>query len=67
MITPTKLFVGQIIMENSTTALLSTNKLLLIAGTDWLFVAMDVGLLSFILAALKQDWGLTPSQLAQLG
>ena len=54
-------------MENSKTVLLSTNKLLLIAGTGWLFDAMDVGLLSFILAALKQDWGLTPSQLAQLG
>ena len=50
-------------MESSKTALLSTNKLLLIAGTGWLFDAMDVGLLSFILAALKQDWGLTPSQL----
>nr|WP_309146326.1 hypothetical protein [Gilliamella apicola] len=44
-------------MENSKTVLLSTNKLLLIAGTGWLFDAMDVGLLSFILAALKQDWG----------
>ena len=57
MITSTKLFVGQIIMENSKTVLLSTNKLLLIAGTGWLFDAMDVGLLSFILAALKQYWG----------
>ena len=54
-------------MENSKTALLSTNKLLLIAGTGWLFDAMDVGLLSFILAALKQDWGLTPSQLGWIG
>ena len=54
-------------MERSKTALLSTNKLLLIAGTGWLFDAMDVGLLSFILAALKQDWGLTPSQLGWIG
>ena len=54
-------------MESSKTALLSTNKLLLIAGTGWLFDAMDVGLLSFILAALKQDWGLTPSQLGWIG
>lgn len=54
-------------MERSNIALLSTNKLLLIAGTGWLFDAMDVGLLSFILAALKQDWGLTPSQLGWIG
>lgn len=38
-------------------------KLLFIAGTGWLFDAMDVGLLSFILAALTLDWQLTPSQL----
>lgn len=42
---------------------ISTRKLLLIAGTGWLFDAMDVGLLSFILAALKIDWSLLPSEL----
>lgn len=46
---------------------LSVNKLLLIAGTGWLFDAMDVGLLSFILAALKQDWQLTSTQLGWIG
>ncbi|OCG08969.1 MFS transporter [Gilliamella sp. wkB178] len=54
-------------MENLKTTLLSTNKLLLVAGTGWLFDAMDVGLLSFILAALKQDWGLSPAQLGWIG
>lgn len=42
-------------------------KLLLIAGLGWLFDAMDVGLLSFILAALKQDWQLTSTQLGWIG
>ena len=51
----------------TTRSINSTNKLLLIAGTGWLFDAMDVGLLSFILAALKQDWGLSPSQLGWIG
>ncbi|MFE8118908.1 MFS transporter [Brenneria goodwinii] len=45
----------------------SHNKLLLICGTGWLFDAMDVGLLSFILAALKQEWGLTAAQIGLIG
>lgn len=45
----------------------SHNKLLLICGTGWLFDAMDVGLLSFILAALKQEWGLTAAQMGLIG
>ena len=55
------------ILVATTRSINSTNKLLLIAGTGWLFDAMDVGLLSFILAALKQDWGLSPSQLGWIG
>ncbi|WP_249719454.1 hypothetical protein [Bacillus velezensis] len=35
-------------------------KLLAIAGMGWLFDAMDVGILSFIIAALHTDWNLTP-------
>lgn len=54
-------------MQRSKTLSLTTNKLLLIAGTGWLFDAMDVGLLSFILAALKQDWGLSATQLGTIG
>ena len=62
-----KLFYLLVIMENLKVSLLSINKLLLVAGTGWLFDAMDVGLLSFILAALKQDWGLSPAQLGWIG
>ena len=45
----------------------SKNKLLCIAGLGWLFDAMDVGLLSFILAALKEDWNLSSIELGWIG
>ena len=32
------------------------NKLLGVAGLAWLFDAMDVGILSFVIAALQEDW-----------
>lgn len=37
-------------------------KLLLSAGISWLFDAMDVGLISFIIAALKVEWELSAEQ-----
>ncbi len=46
---------------------ISRNKLLAIAGLGWLFDAMDVGLLSFILAALSIEWGLSSQQLGWIG
>ncbi|WP_391204935.1 MFS transporter [Psychrobacillus sp. L4] len=46
---------------------LSKNKLLGIAGLAWMFDAMDVGILSFIIAALAADWGLTPVQMGWIG
>lgn len=46
---------------------ISRNKLLCIAGMGWTFDAMDVGLLAFLLTALKEDWGLTASQLGWIG
>ncbi len=46
---------------------ISRNKLLGIAGVGWLFDAMDVGILSFVIAALAVDWGLTPSQSGWIG
>ena len=46
---------------------ISRNKLLAIAGLGWLFDAMDVGLLSFILAALSVEWGLSSQQLGWIG
>lgn len=42
-------------MQSFKKSSLSFNRILWLAGTGWLFDAMDVGLLSFILAALKQD------------
>jgi len=42
-------------------------KLLGIAGTAWMFDAMDVGMLSFIIAALKVEWDLTPDQMGWIG
>lgn len=50
-------------MEKTT----SKNKLLTIAGLGWLFDAMDVGLLSFVLAALAKDWQLTAKTIAWIG
>jgi len=41
-------------------------KLLLSAGISWLFDAMDVGMLSFIAAALKVEWGLGAKQIGLL-
>ncbi|MDF7667573.1 MFS transporter [Orbaceae bacterium ESL0727] len=52
---------------SSSTSVYTVNKLLFVAGVGWLFDAMDVGLLAFILAALKQDWGLSAAQLGIIG
>lgn len=38
---------------------MTKQKLLTIAGVGWLFDAMDVGLLSFVLVALAEDWDLS--------
>lgn len=46
---------------------ISKNKLLTIAGLGWLFDAMDVGLLSFVLAALAKDWMLSAKTIAWIG
>ena len=46
---------------------LSRNRLLLTSGLGWMFDAMDVGLLSFILASIKLDWGLNASEMGALG
>lgn len=45
----------------------SNKKLLGIAGTAWMFDAMDVGILSFVIAAVAIDWGLTPEQSGWIG
>jgi len=41
----------------------STRKLLLSAGLSWLFDAMDVGMVSFIIAAIAVDWHLGAQQI----
>lgn len=46
---------------------ISRNKLLGIAGLGWLFDAMDVGILAFVIAALHADWGLTSNQMGWIG
>ncbi|WP_153126964.1 MFS transporter [Peribacillus tepidiphilus] len=46
---------------------ISTKKLLGIAGLGWMFDAMDVGILSFIIAALQKDWGLSVQQMGWIG
>lgn len=46
---------------------LSRNKLLGVAGVGWMFDAMDVGILSFVIAALAVDWGLTSQQMGWIG
>ncbi len=37
-------------------------KILFGAGLGWAFDAMDVGLITYIIAVLSQQWGLTPGQ-----
>ena len=51
-------------MENGT---ISKRKLLGVAGLGWMFDAMDVGILSFVIAALAADWALTPTEMGWIG
>lgn len=46
---------------------ISKRKLLGIAGLGWLFDAMDVGMLSFVIVALQKDWGLTSQEMGWIG
>lgn len=41
-------------------------KLLFSAGLSWMFDAMDVGMISFIVAALATEWSLSPQQVGLL-
>jgi len=52
-------------MEN--TQAISRKKLLGVAGLGWMFDAMDVGILSFVIAALKVDWNLSSSEMGWIG
>ena len=53
--------------KNMEAAPISRNKLLRVAGVGWMFDAMDVGILSFVIAALAVDWNLTSSQMGWIG
>ena len=46
---------------------ISRNKLLGVAGVGWLFDAMDVGILSFVIAAISIEWGLTDIEKGWIG
>lgn len=46
---------------------ISRNRLLGLAGTGWMFDAMDVGILSFVIAAIAVDWNLTPTEMGWIG
>ncbi|AIQ18622.1 major facilitator transporter [Paenibacillus sp. FSL H7-0357] len=41
-------------------------KLLFSAGLSWMFDAMDVGMISFVVAALAKEWSLEPEQIGFL-
>lgn len=43
------------------------NKLLMGSGVGWALDAMDIGLISFIMAALVKEWGLGDTELSVLG
>ncbi|MCM3674215.1 MFS transporter [Peribacillus simplex] len=47
--------------------MISQCKLLGVAGLGWMFDALDVGMLSFIIVALKQEWNLTSEQVGWIG
>lgn len=42
-------------------------RLLVVAGAGWAMDAMDVGLISFIMAALARQWGLSAGTIAWIG
>lgn len=46
---------------------ISRNKLLVISGTGWMFDAMDVGILSFVIAAIAVEWNLAPASIGWVG
>ncbi|HEY4566670.1 MFS transporter [Planococcaceae bacterium Storch 2/2-2] len=46
---------------------MSKRRLLGLSGTAWMFDAMDVGILSFVIAAVAVDWNLTSSEMGWIG
>ncbi|MEH7123520.1 MFS transporter [Bacillus sp. JJ1773] len=54
-------------MKSESNKKVSFKRIFVIAGFSWIFDAMDVGLISFIAAALILEWGLTPQEAGLLG
>lgn len=54
-------------MKSKTNQKVSFRRIFIISGLSWVFDAMDVGLISFIAAALILEWGLTPQEAGLLG
>ncbi|MFC7392853.1 MFS transporter [Scopulibacillus cellulosilyticus] len=54
-------------MRSKNTKDVSFPKIFVISGLSWVFDAMDVGLISFIAAALIGEWHLTPQQAGWIG
>ncbi|MFD3446796.1 MFS transporter [Microbacteriaceae bacterium 4G12] len=52
-------------MNKKTT--ISKRTLLSVAGLGWMFDAMDVGILSFVITALQKDWNLSVKQMGWIG
>lgn len=53
--------------NEKTTKPMSRNRLLATAGVGWLFDALDVGILSFVIAALAVEWNLSSTQMGWIG
>ncbi|MEH7504721.1 MFS transporter [Neobacillus drentensis] len=54
-------------MKTKSNKKVSFRRIFVISGFSWIFDAMDVGLISFIAAALILEWGLTPQEAGLLG
>ncbi|BCJ86825.1 MFS transporter [Effusibacillus dendaii] len=54
-------------MDTLSIATSGYRRLLFVAGIGWLFDAMDVGMASFVIAALTAEWHLTATQSGWLG
>ncbi len=57
---------GRLLVNNKTGGI-SRNKLLVISGTGWMFDAMDVGILSFVIAAISVEWHLSTTEMGWIG
>ncbi|MEC1522804.1 MFS transporter [Neobacillus niacini] len=54
-------------METKSNKKVSFRRIFIVSGFSWIFDAMDVGLISFIAAALIIEWNLTPQEAGLLG